>query len=239
VTTPTTAKTALVRDPGFRMASEIRSHFLEGPAGKLEALLNVGEESATHAAIVCHPHPLYGGTMHNKVVFNAMKALGGFGFPVLRFNFRGAGLSEGRHDEGRGEIDDVKAAIEWLDEGFGLPIIFAGFSFGAATGLRASCPDERIVGLISMGTPVSAEGRIYSYSFLADCEKPKLFISGSRDQYGPIANLEKIVSIAAEPKKFVLIEDADHFFEGKIPGMRSVIEEWVRTTFVSPAVQRR
>src|SRR5438045_6786528 len=87
------------------MAPEIRSHFLEGPAGKLEALLNVGEESATHAAVICHPHPLYGGTMHNKVVFNAMKALSGFGFPVLRFNFRGAGLSESTHDEGRGEVE--------------------------------------------------------------------------------------------------------------------------------------
>jgi len=221
------------------MASEIRSHFLEGPAGKLEALLNVGDEGASHAAIVCHPHPLYGGTMHNKVVFNAMKALSGFGFPVLRFNFRGAGLSEGTHDEGRGEVEDVRTAIDWVDDAFELPIIFAGFSFGAATGLRASCPDQRVVGLISMGTPVAAEGRIYNYSFLADCDKPKLFISGSRDQYGPVANLEKIVSIAAEPKKFVLVEDADHFFEGKISILRGVIEEWVRTTFVSPVLQRR
>ena len=221
------------------MASEIRSHFLQGPAGKLEALLNVGEENASHAAVVCHPHPLYGGTLHNKVVFNAMKALSGFGFPVLRFNFRGTGLSEGKHDEGRGEVDDVRAAIDWLDEAFGLPIIFAGFSFGAATGMRAACNDRRVVGLISLGTPASAEGRIYSYSFLAECGKPKLFISGSRDQYGPIANLEKIVSLAAEPKKFVLVEDADHFFEGKIPIMRTALEEWVRTTFVSPALERR
>jgi uncharacterized protein len=221
------------------MASEIRSHFLQGPAGKLEALLNVGEENASYAAVVCHPHPLYGGTMHNKVVFNAMKALSGFGFPVLRFNFRGTGLSEGKHDEGRGEVDDVRAAIDWLDEAFGLPIIFAGFSFGAPTGMRATCNDRRVVGLISLGTPVSAEGRIYSYSFLAECDKPKLFISGSRDQYGPIANLEKIVSLAAEPKKFVLVEDADHFFEGKIPVMRTATEEWVRTTFVSPALERR
>src|SRR5205814_7023514 len=116
------------------MAPEIRSHFFEGPAGKLEALLNVGEESATHAAVVCHPHPLYGGTMHNKVVFNAMKVLHGFGFPVLRFNFRGAGLSEGRHDQGEGEIKDVRAALGWLDAEFHLPIIFCGFSFGAPIG---------------------------------------------------------------------------------------------------------
>lgn len=221
------------------MASEIRSHFLEGPAGKLEALLNVGEENASYAAMVCHPHPLYGGTMHNKVVFNAMKALSSFGFPVLRFNFRGTGLSEGKHDEGRGEAEDVRAAIEWLDETFGLPIIFAGFSFGAATGLRAACPDDRIVGLISLGTPVAAEGRSYAYSFLAQCRKPKLFVSGSRDQYGPVANIEQVVSIAAEPKKLVLVEGADHFFEGKIPIMRSAVEDWVRSTFVSSSVQPR
>lgn len=231
--------TAVAGDPGQKMPSEIRAHFLEGPAGKLEALLNVGDETATHAAMVCHPHPLYGGTMHNKVVFNAMKALSGFGFPVLRFNFRGAGLSEGKHDEGRGEADDVRAAIDWLDESFGLPIIFAGFSFGAATGLRASCPDNRVVGLISLGTPVAAEGRSYGYSFLAQCTKPKLFVSGSRDQYGSVANLEHVVSLAAEPKKLVLVENADHFFEGKIPIMRSAVEDWVRSTFVTPAVQPR
>jgi uncharacterized protein len=221
------------------MASEIRSHFLEGPAGKLEALLNVGEENASYAAMVCHPHPLYGGTMHNKVVFNAMKALSSFGFPVLRFNFRGTGLSEGKHDEGRGEADDVRAAIEWLNEAFGLPIIFAGFSFGAATGMRSACPDDRVAGLISLGIPVAAEGRSYGYSFLAQCRKPKLFVSGSRDQYGPVAKIEQVVSMAAEPKKLVLVEGADHFFEGKIPIMRSAVEDWVRSTFVSSSVQHR
>src|SRR3954462_13497208 len=103
------------------MPGKIKSLFLEGPAGRLEALLNTGELSATHAALVCHPHPLYGGTMHNKVVYHAMKALSGFGFPVLRFNFRGAGLSQGKHDEGRGEQDDGRAAIDWLEQEFHLP----------------------------------------------------------------------------------------------------------------------
>src|SRR5205085_10596511 len=94
---------------------EIKSLMLDGPAGKLEALLNVGKLDASHAAVVCHPHPMFGGTMHNKVVYHAMKALAGFGFPVLRFNFRGAGLSEGKHDEGRGEVEDVRAALDFLD----------------------------------------------------------------------------------------------------------------------------
>src|SRR5512142_3068188 len=95
-------------------ASTINSLLIPGPAGELEALLNSGAPNASHAALVCHPHPLYGGTMHNKVVYHAMKALNGFGFPVLRFNFRGAGRSHGEHDQGRGEVDDVRAAIEWL-----------------------------------------------------------------------------------------------------------------------------
>src|SRR5579871_4179844 len=136
------------------MGSEIRSFFLQGPAGRLEALLNAGAAHATHAALVCHPHPLYGGTMHNKVVYHAGKALNDFGFPVLRFNFRGAGLSEGEHDAGRGEKQDVQAALDWLKNEYGLPIVFAGFSFGAAVGLRVACPDPAVKALISLGTPV-------------------------------------------------------------------------------------
>jgi len=105
--------------------SRIRSLFLEGRAGRLEAVLNIGVNNATYAAVVCHPHPLYGGTLHNKVVFHAMKALNHFGFPVLRFNFRGTGLSEGEHDFGSGEVDDVQVALRWLRNEFNLPIVFA------------------------------------------------------------------------------------------------------------------
>ena len=115
--------------------------FLEGTAGKLEALLNEGGENPAYAALVAHPHPVYGGTLHNKVVFHAMKALNSFGFPVVRFNFRGTGLSEGEHAHGEGEVDDVRVALDWLEREFHLPMIVAGFSFGAAVGLRAGCPD--------------------------------------------------------------------------------------------------
>ncbi len=135
--------------------STIKSLFLEGPAGRLEALLNAGAENATHAAVVCHPHPLFGGTLHNKVVFHTMKALNSFGFPVLRFNFRGTGLSQGEHDQGRGEIEDVRTALDWLDAEFHLPLIFAGFSFGAAIGLQAASADARVKALIGVGTPVA------------------------------------------------------------------------------------
>jgi uncharacterized protein len=215
----------------------IRSFYVHGPAGRLEALLNAGSPNATYAGIVCHPHPLGGGTMHNKVVFHAMKALNHFGFPVLRFNFRGTGLSAGRHDEGRGEIDDVKAALDWLKREFPLPIIFAGFSFGSAVGLRAACPDPDVKALISIGTPVEAEGRVYSFSFLRECAKPKLFVSGDRDQYGPHDALEAMVAQAAEPKELVFIP-GDHFFEGHLNELRLTIESWIEELFTTEATER-
>lgn len=210
--------------------SPIRSFFLDGPAGQLEALLNAGSLAATHAALVCHPHPVYGGTLHNKVVFHTMKALNSFGFPVLRFNFRGAGLSHGEHAEGVGEVDDVRLALDWLDHEFHLPLIFAGFSFGAAVGLTAACPDLRVRGLISLGTPISPVGeRSYDYEFLKTCSKPKLFVSGSRDQFGSKAKLEALLATIPEPKKLVIIEAADHFFEGRLREMRDAIEGWVKS----------
>ncbi len=185
---------------------------LRGPAGRLEALLNAGAPDAPYAALVCHPHPLGGGTMHNKVVYQTMKAFQGLGLPVLRFNFRGTELSEGEHDHGEGEQDDVRAALDWLRREFGLPILFAGFSFGSFVGLRACCGDARVVGLAALGLPTHAEGRDYRYDFLRDCAQPKLFVSGTRDQYGPIAEVEAAVALAHDPKKLVWISDADHFF---------------------------
>ena len=219
--------------------STIRSLFLDGPAGRLEALLNAGAENATHAAVVCHPHPLFGGTLHNKVVFHTMKALNSFGFPVLRFNFRGAGLSHGEHDQGRGEVDDVRTALDWLDAEFHLPMVFAGFSFGAAVGLRAACADTRVKTVIGVGTPVAPVTadtqlpRAYSFDFLHDCAKPKLFVSGARDQFGPRSKLETLVGSLAEPKKLVLIDGADHFFEGRLRELRETIEAWVKETLSS------
>jgi len=219
--------------------SSIRSLFLDGPAGRLEALVNAGSADATHAAVVCHPHPLFGGTLHNKVVFHTMKALNRFGFPVLRFNFRGAGLSQGEHDQGDGEVDDVRAALDWIDAEYHLPLVFAGFSFGAAVGLRAACPDARVLAVIGVGTPAgpvvadSEVPRTYTFEFLQDCAKPKLFVSGARDQFGPRAKLEALVASAPEPKKLVLIEGADHFFEGRLRELREAIESWVRETISS------
>src|SRR5579875_1620346 len=185
---------------------------LRGPAGRLEALLNPGSPSAPLAALVCHPHPLGGGTLHNKVVYHAMKALQSLGLPVLRFNFRGTGLSEGAHDFGRGEQDDVRAALDWLDREFRRPLLFTGFSFGAYVGLQACCGDARVAGLVALGLPVHAEGRDYSYEFLSGCFQPKLFISGDRDPYGPVPQVEAAVARAADPKQLVWIPGVDHFF---------------------------
>jgi uncharacterized protein len=218
--------------------STIRSLFLEGKAGRLEALLNGGIAEATHAAVVCHPHPLFGGTLHNKVVFHTMKALNSFGFPVLRFNFRGAGLSQGEHDQGREEVDDVRSALDWLDAEFHLPLVLAGFSFGAAVGLRAAHADVRVQALIGVGMPVgpvAADSEVphtYTFDFLRDSAKPKLFVSGARDPFGPRARLEALVGSLPEPKRLVVIEGADHFFEGRLRELRETIESWVRQEIV-------
>jgi len=204
----------------------IRSLFIDGPAGRLEALLNAGAPGASHCGVVCHPHPQFGGTMHNKVVFQAMKAMHSFGFPVLRFNFRGTGLSHGDHDEGRGEQDDVRAALAWLKSRFGLPLIFAGFSFGAAVGTRVACTDPDVHAIISLGTPVAAAGRVYSFDFLRTCAKPKLLLSGDHDEFGPHELIEQIVAQAAEPKELVFVP-GDHFFTGHLDEMRQTIESWL------------
>jgi uncharacterized protein len=212
-------------------SNSIRTFFLDGPVGRIEAVLNLGTPAATHAALVCHPHPVFGGTLHNKVVFHTMKALNSFGFPTLRFNFRGAGLSHGEHDHGRGEVDDVRAALDWLEQEFYLPMILAGFSFGAAMGLRAACPDPRVKALVGLGLPVAPiDGSGYDFGFLRDCAKPKLFVSGSRDIFGPRAQLESAVALASDPKKLIWIDGADHFFAGRLHELRKTIEAWVGKT---------
>ncbi len=130
-------------------------------------------------------------------------------------------------------MDDVRAAIEWLDREFRLPIIFAGFSFGAAVGLRAACPDPRVAALISLGTPAEVADQAYGFEFLLRCPKPKLFVSGAQDQYGPRGALQNLVARAAEPKQLVLIEGADHFFEGHLKEMGYIIADWLDTQLQS------
>jgi alpha/beta superfamily hydrolase len=185
--------------------------------------------------------------MHNKVVYRAAKTMQSLGMPTLRFNFRSTGLSEGEHDEGRGEQDDVRAALDWLDQRFALPVLVVGFSFGAYVGLRACCgkadargadvpgSDPRVTGFAALGLPVAAEGRNYRYSFLANCTLPKIFISGGADQYGPEPVLREIIASAAEPKNLVLVPEADHFFAGKLDQMQQALREWLVARFFSEA----
>ena len=218
--------------PNPPVIATVRSFDLAGPAGRLEAILNTGQPDAPFAALVCHPHPLGGGTMHNKVVYHAMKALHALGLPVLRFNFRGTGRSEGAHDDGLGEQEDVRAALDWLDNEFHLPILFAGFSFGSYVGMRACCGDARVRGLIALGLPAHADGRNYTYGYLPTCDQPKLFISGDRDEFGPVAAVEAVVATAPAPKQLVWIGGADHFFVGKLDILQSVIRDWVVQNFL-------
>lgn len=181
-------------------------------------------ENPPLVAVVCHPHPLFGGTMHNKVVFQAAKALHEFGLPVLRFNFRGAGLSEGTHAQGRGEQDDVRAAIDHLASEFPeRPILVAGFSFGSSMGLRVGCGDTRVVELIGLGVPVNHG----DFSFVQTCDKPKLIIVGDRDRYASLKHVEELFAGCSEPKRLVIVKSADHFFTGKLHQVVSAISEWL------------
>ena len=213
----------------------IRSFTFAGPAGRLEAVLNPGAPGARFAALVCHPHPLGGGNLHNKVVYHAMKVLNdpawGLGCPVLRFNFRGVGSSQGAHD-GFAEAGDVFAGMEWLDQEFHLPLIVAGFSFGAAMSLRAcSLPAQsyrNVRALAALGLPSMAQERSYQYSFLEGLAVPKLFLSGDRDQFAPAEQLTEIAASAAEPKRLIFIPGADHFFTDQLEPMQQALAGWLK-----------
>jgi len=203
-----------------------RSFFIAGPAGKLEAMLWTVASSAKPSlvAVLCHPHPLFGGTMHNKVVYQAAKALHRLGIPVLRFNFRGAGVSEGKHDKGVGEREDVRAAVDYLAGEFPeTPILLGGFSFGAWVGLRVGCEDPRVARLIGLGIPVNDS----DVSYLQNCAKPKLIIQGGNDQFGSRANLEALFAAMPEPRQLVFIDGADHFFAGKLDQVGAAITSWI------------
>jgi uncharacterized protein len=200
--------------------------FLEGPAGKLEAALwTPSGATPSMAALVCHPHPLFGGTMHNKVVFNAAKAIDALGIAVLRFNFRGAGQSEGTHDKGPGELGDTKSALDFLAGEFPeTPLLVAGFSFGCWVGLRAGCEDSRVEKLIGLGAPVNSS----DFSYLQKCAKPKLFVHGSNDEFGDVAKVRQMVASLPGENELVVVNGVDHFFTGKIEELGKAISVWLQ-----------
>ena len=195
--------------------------------GMLEGLLRLPDAMGDPrmAALVCHPHPQFGGTMHTKVVFRVAQALGELGMPVLRFNFRGVGRSMGRFDDGRGEADDVRSALNALSARFpGVPLCLAGFSFGAWVGLPVGCGDARVRQIIGVGVPVALLGA----DDLANCDKPKLIVQGERDQYGPLDELRAWFARLPEPKALTVVPGADHFFTEQAAELRDAILTYFR-----------
>jgi alpha/beta superfamily hydrolase len=202
--------------------------FIPVEHGRLEAILKKPHgTSVSGVALVLHPHPLGGGTMHNKVVFRAASALNDAGLITLRINFRGVGQSTGQHDEGRGELEDVRAGLRYLAESFpAQPITLCGFSFGARVGLEVGISDERVRNLISIGTPVDK----YDFGFLAACRKPLLLVHGDRDEFGNLARLRTLVETLEQNASVELhvVRDCGHFFEGHLDELKQIITEWMK-----------
>lgn len=205
--------------------------FLPAPHGQLEAILKeprAGVATVRGIALVLHPHPLHGGTMHNKVVFRAARALNDAGLVSLRINFRGVGGSTGTHDHARGEQDDARVALDYLVEKYpALPVLVAGFSFGSRVGLEMGSGDERVRALIAIGTPVN----MYDFSFLKGCRKPILFVHGDRDEFGDVARLQTLAA-TLPPEAHARVEivpHAGHFFDDQLDEMSRVVRDWAGT----------
>jgi alpha/beta superfamily hydrolase len=196
------------------VARRIESHLLDGPAGKLEAQLEAPEDRPPNeAALICHPHPLFGGTMHNKVVYRVARALRRRGSVVLRFNFRGVNQSEGEHAGGAGEVEDTRAALAWMRSRYPeVPFALAGFSFGARVVAKLGCELDEASRVIVVGFPTRGS----EIGHLAPCTVPKYFISSTNDEYAPRIEMEVLFDGIAQPKQMIWIEAEDHFFGGAL-----------------------
>jgi uncharacterized protein len=199
----------------------IESLFLEGPVGRLEALLEGPEDrEPTEAALVCHPHPRHGGTMHNKVVYRIAKGLRRAGAVVLRFNYRGVNLSEGEYAHGEGELDDARVALAYLRGRYPeLPFSLAGFSFGSRIALRLGCEDVGARRVIAVGFPTVYKDR----SYLDGCTVPRVFLQSTNDEFGPVRDLEAALAPLPDPKKVVFIDAKDHFFAGALEELETAV----------------
>jgi uncharacterized protein len=199
----------------------IESYLLDGAAGKIEALLEEPEIGpAREACLVCHPHPLYGGTMHNKVVYRMARGLRRAGSVVLRFNFRGVGRSQGKHDQGAGELEDARMLMDWLRSRYPeLPCSSAGFSFGARVALQLGCSTPGTRRAIAVGLPT----RSSSLEYLKTCATPKTFIQSVNDEHGPQTELTALFEGFAPPKQIHWVEAADHFFLNGLDALEETI----------------
>ena len=200
--------------------------FIPAAHGQLEAILKEPRQGpAKGVALVLHPHPLGGGTMHNKVVFRAAAGLNDAGLTVLRINFRGVGQSTGVHDEGRGEVEDVRSGLDYLSQQYpGLRIFLCGFSFGARVGLEVGIHDPRVAYLIGIGTPLQK----YDFKFLTACRKPLLLVHGEHDEFGDVEELRKFAAKLEKgtPVKLVVIPGVGHFFDERLDELKRVIADW-------------
>jgi alpha/beta superfamily hydrolase len=207
----------------------IENFLLEGPAGRIECLIKhppPGGTDISAAAVVCHPHPLFGGTMHNKVVHAAASALEKAGIPALRFNFRGVGLSAGRHDGGHGEQDDTRVVLDNLASRYpGLPLIVSGYSFGAFVGLKTGCGDARVRALIGIGVPVS----LYDFSFLTRCDRQITFIQGAQDQFGALPLVMAMAASLPHGARVLPVAGAGHNFDGQLEALARRMDEAIPT----------
>jgi alpha/beta superfamily hydrolase len=187
-----------------------RRLWIEGPEGRLEAALRIATP-ARAAAVLAHPHPLHGGTLDNPVSFHADRALNGAGFTTLRFNFRGTGSSEGEHDDGRGEADDVALAAAWL-RGVApeVPLLLVGYSFGALCSLRYAVRNEPVAGVIAIGLPV----RMFPTDEIDDLSCPLAVVQGSADELGSPDEVRTRVGNAAHAVDIRVVDGATHFFAG-------------------------
>jgi alpha/beta superfamily hydrolase len=201
--------------------------FIPAEHGRLEAILKEPRElPAKGVALVLHPHPLGGGTMHNKVVFRAAAALNDAGLITLRINFRGVGQSTGEHDEGRGERDDARAGLDYLAANYpNQEITLCGFSFGSRVGLEVGMRDDRVTRMIAIGAPVDK----YDFSFLEECRKPILFVHGEHDEFGNVDKLRELVARLARnaPAELRIIEGAGHFFDDQLNELKAAITDWM------------
>ena len=207
--------------------------FIPVEHGQLEAIFKEPRQDPPKGvALVLHPHPLGGGTMHNKVVFRAAAALNDAGLTTLRINFRGVGQSTGEHDEGRGEQDDARAGLDYLSRSYsGLRILLCGFSFGARVGLDVGVRDPRVAYLIGVGAPLE----MYDFSFLTACRKPLLLVHGEHDEYGGVERLRELVADLEKsvPVKLVVVPGAGHFFEGHLDELKRAITGWTTEQFTT------
>jgi uncharacterized protein len=192
--------------------------------GELEAILKEPKGDVKGVALVCHPHPLGGGTMHNKVVYRAAAGLNEAGLVALRFNFRGVGNSTGAHDDGVGEKQDVTDALDYLTGNYpDKEITLAGFSFGSRVGSEVALDDNRIVRLISIGTPVDK----YDFSYLKHNVKPILFVHGDSDEFGTVEHLTEVVELVeAADKELIVFENCGHFFDEHLEQLKNAVRDW-------------